>query len=56
MAQKSDISVETANATSGKPNPPSPKSRLAMLKRTKKGENIAEFQKNDFSIFESIQL
>ncbi|CAB54271.4 PID domain-containing protein [Caenorhabditis elegans] len=53
MAQKSDISVETANATSGKPNPPSPKSRLAMLKRTKKASNASSdpfrFQNNGIS-------
>ncbi|EFO85756.1 CRE-DAB-1 protein [Caenorhabditis remanei] len=53
MAQKSDISVETSNAAAAKPNPPSPKSRLAMLKRTKKASNASSdpfrFQNNGIS-------
>ncbi|CAI5441834.1 unnamed protein product [Caenorhabditis angaria] len=52
MAQKADLSIEAAGAaTNGaKPNPPSPKSRLAMLKRTKKTSNASSdpfrFQNN----------
>ncbi|CAI2323695.1 unnamed protein product [Caenorhabditis sp. 36 PRJEB53466] len=53
MAQKSDLSVETNNSASVKPNPPSPKSRLAMLKRTKKASNATSdpfrFQNNGIS-------
>ncbi|EGT34254.1 hypothetical protein CAEBREN_32125, partial [Caenorhabditis brenneri] len=54
MAQKSDITVETATAGNNtKPNPPSPKSRLAMLKRTKKASNASSdpfrFQNNGIS-------
>uniref|UniRef100_A0A8R1DJM6 PID domain-containing protein n=1 Tax=Caenorhabditis japonica TaxID=281687 RepID=A0A8R1DJM6_CAEJA len=60
MAQKSEISIETTNAaTNGtttnttKANPSSPKSRLAVLKRTKKASNAASdpfrFQNNGIS-------
>ncbi|CAB3403983.1 unnamed protein product [Caenorhabditis bovis] len=53
MAQKTEISIEAGAANNAKPNPPSPKSRLAMLKRTKKTSNASSdpfrFQNNGIS-------